>query len=203
MVFVDPDGCDILLIIWASYNGRVGHAGLAVSNYTKEGKPTGTYTYYDKWPNAGVTKNNVTASVPALYNKKVVGFNDLLYKDVTKLEGRPPNGVIRIKTDSAKDKKAIEAMEEVHMPYYNGAYANCADYAKSGITAATGLDGGKEMVGNVAVTTPNALYNFIAKVPGATIEYDANDTVKHNLLDAIGNDPIKSIVTQEKAPSGE
>ena len=55
---VDPDGQDIVIVIWATTpnNDGVGHAGIAVSNYKEEnGKmvPDGTFTYYDNWPGGG------------------------------------------------------------------------------------------------------------------------------------------------------
>ncbi|MBF1577361.1 MAG: RHS repeat-associated core domain-containing protein, partial [Prevotella shahii] len=31
--FIDSDGNDIILIVWASHDGRIGHAGIAISNY--------------------------------------------------------------------------------------------------------------------------------------------------------------------------
>ena len=33
---VDPNGEDIILVIWASHDGKVGHAGIAISNYRKK-----------------------------------------------------------------------------------------------------------------------------------------------------------------------
>ena len=61
--FIDPDGRDVILIVWATQKGGgYGHAAVAISNYKKDfykvsinGKteirsrmvPDGTYTYYD------------------------------------------------------------------------------------------------------------------------------------------------------------
>ena len=86
IIFIDFDGNDILLIVWASYKGNIGHAGIAISNY-KEVKTKikvngcwttqtrmvqdGTYTYRDLWPGGdGVGKENYDKNVPAHYNKK-------------------------------------------------------------------------------------------------------------------------------------
>ena len=33
LIYTDPDGKDVILVIWATANGEVGHAGIAVSNY--------------------------------------------------------------------------------------------------------------------------------------------------------------------------
>ena len=64
---IDPDGKDVILIVWATGKGfgRYGHAAIAVSNYKKEYYKVqengvevtkvkfvkdGTYTFYDLWP---------------------------------------------------------------------------------------------------------------------------------------------------------
>lgn len=89
----DPDGKDVILIIWAT-NGQVGHAAIAVSNYkaveresqifvpskASGGKdpdnyghfethtftdyiPDGTYTYYDNWPTQGVDLGGIRGAL--------------------------------------------------------------------------------------------------------------------------------------------
>ena len=92
---IDPDGKDIILIIWASHEGRIGHAGIAISNYKEKeirvkinGQWTtqkkmvhdGTYTYRDLWPGGnGVGKENFNQNVPAVYNNETVTLHDILY----------------------------------------------------------------------------------------------------------------------------
>ena len=58
---IDPYGRDAILLVWASHNGKIGHAGIAVSNYKTEfykirenekniglrQVADGTYTYRD------------------------------------------------------------------------------------------------------------------------------------------------------------
>jgi RHS repeat-associated protein len=33
---IDPDGKDVYLIIWATHDGNIGHAGIAIENYNKK-----------------------------------------------------------------------------------------------------------------------------------------------------------------------
>ena len=79
--FIDSDGNDILLIVWASHDGRIGHDGIAISNYKEvkskvkvNGRWTtqvkmvqdGTYTYRVLWLGGeGAGKQNFDKDLPA------------------------------------------------------------------------------------------------------------------------------------------
>ena len=78
--FIDSDGNDILLIVWASHGERIGHGGIAISNYLEvkskvrvNGRWTtqvrmvqdGTYTYRVLWPGGeGAGKQNFDKELP-------------------------------------------------------------------------------------------------------------------------------------------
>ena len=78
--FLDLDGNDILLIVWASHDVRTGHDGIAISNYLEvkskvkvNGRWTtqvrmvqdGTYTYRVLWPGGeGAGKQNFDKDLP-------------------------------------------------------------------------------------------------------------------------------------------
>lgn len=59
VLFVDPDGQDVYLLIWYTADGSIGHAGIATDNYktieekdadgnvTTKQVADGTVTYYD------------------------------------------------------------------------------------------------------------------------------------------------------------
>jgi RHS repeat-associated protein len=159
--YIDPKGEDVYLIIWASNNGEVGHAGIAIENYRTEKYKTkekykdengktrlriiekerqvkdGTVTYRDLWPGneGGVGKSNFTQNVEPAYNSTVTTLGELMYTDVTGNEGRSPDGVVQIKTDALTDQivtKSLDAFQEANSAY-NGLKCNCSDFAKEGV----------------------------------------------------------------------
>lgn len=104
--FIDSDGNDILLIVWASHDGRTGHAGIAISNY-KEVKSKvkvngcwttqarmvqdGTYTYRVLWPGGeGAGKQNFDKDLPAdekLSSKVKATTPNLIFKASRRIRG--------------------------------------------------------------------------------------------------------------------
>ena len=127
IIFIDFDGNDILLIVWASYKGNIGHAGIAISNY-KEVKTKikvngcwttqtrmvqdGTYTYRDLWPGGdGVGKENYDKNVPAHYNNKKVKMSEILNTDITRSENRKPDGIVMILSDYDIDQKTQRKLD--------------------------------------------------------------------------------------------
>ena len=161
MRYVDPDGEDVYLIIWASHNGRIGHAGIAVDNYKtqnkkdakgndildKNGNPIteqvkdGTVTYYDLWAmwsrNRG--KDNFDKDVTGLYNETVTDLKTLMNTDITGAEGQSPDGVVQLTTDQATDDLIKNDLADFkkNNPNYNGVKCNCSNYAKIGTERAT------------------------------------------------------------------
>lgn len=158
--YVDPKGEDVYLIIWASGEDGVGHAGVAVDNYKTEkyqvkekykdanGKTKsrmvekerqvkdGTVTYYDLWPGneGGVGKSNFNEDVTGMYNTKVTTLDKLQNTDITGSEGRAPDGIVQLKTDAKTDElvtTGLKAFKDVN-PSYNGVNCNCSTFAKEG-----------------------------------------------------------------------
>ncbi len=125
MKYIDPQGEDVYLITWASHDGNIGHAGIAIDNYKteiikdkkgnvvldKKGNPVtkqvkdGTVTYYDLWPGGeGANKNNISEDIPGVYNSKVTTVDELINTDITGSEGRVPDGVIQLNTGAFQMK---------------------------------------------------------------------------------------------------
>ena len=104
--FIDSDGNDILLIVWASHDGRIGHAGIAISNYKEvkskvkvNGRWTtqvrmvqdGTYTYRVLWPGGeGAGKQNFDKDLPVdekLSSKVKATTPNLIFKASRRIRG--------------------------------------------------------------------------------------------------------------------
>ncbi len=155
ILFKDPSGEDIIILIWATEDGKIGHAGIAVSNYKTvkqvvDGKVTetkvadGTYTYRDLWPGgAGAGKDNYDKDIPAAYGKEfAASLNQLLNTDITGSEGYAPDGAIRLKTDYDTDNSVHIGLDQLQKdkPNYNGITMNCTDFVEKGVELATGKD---------------------------------------------------------------
>ena len=135
--FIDSDGNDIILIVWASHDGRIGHAGIAISNYKEvkskvkvNGRWTtqirmvqdGTYTYRDLWPGGeGAGKQNFDKDLPAVYNNKKVTLSSILNSDITGLEESTPDGVVIISSIHNVDQRIQRKLDayEFENPSYN------------------------------------------------------------------------------------
>ena len=104
--FIDSDGNDILLIVWASHDERIGHAGIAISNYLEvkfkvkvNGRWTtqvkmvqdGTYTYRVLWLGGeGAGKQNFDKDLPAdekLSSKIKATTPNLIFKASRRIRG--------------------------------------------------------------------------------------------------------------------
>lgn len=212
--FIDPNGEDVYLAIWASDDGKVGHAGIAVDNYKtvevkdkhgntkidRNGNPItkqvkdGTVTYYDLWPGGeGVGKSNVTEDVVGSYNSQVTTLDKLQNTDVTGSEGYAPDAVVRLNTDSKTDgivSMALDAHKGA-VPSYNGVSNNCSDYAKTGVEYAAPygsiLGNTDERIGARSVTTPNQLYKSTVKLPNASILKNPGQKINSGFVDAVSN----------------
>jgi hypothetical protein len=210
--FIDPDGQDVYLVTWASADGNIGHAGVAVDNYKtevvrdkngnavldKNGNEVtrqvadGTVTYYDLWPGGeGANKDNATQDIAASYNEKVTTLKELTTTDITGSEGRLPDGVVRLKTNASTDElvnMSLSAHRDVNSKY-NGLNNNCSDYAKAGIEYAapigSQLGNTDEKIGSKTATTPNQLYNATVKLPNATVVKNAGNKTSTGFVDAV------------------
>jgi hypothetical protein len=225
---IDPNGEDVYLLVWASNNGQIGHAGIAVDNYktavvkdqngntikdkngnvvTRQVKD-GTVTYHDLWPGGeGANKSNVSKDIEASYQEKTTTLQKLTSTDISGSEGRLPDGIVKLNTNASTDElvnDALSAHENVNSKY-NGLNNNCSDYAKSGIEYAAPighpLGSSDEKIGTRMVTTPNHLYNATVRLPNASIIKNAGNKTNTGFIDAIvGTNWIEREIVKSKLP---
>jgi RHS repeat-associated protein len=151
-IFKDPTGKDIIILIWATEDGKIGHAGIAIANYKTEKKTVngktvetkvadGTYTYRDLWPGGdGAGPTNFDKDIPAEYGQEFAkSLTQLLNSDITGSEGYAPDGAIRLNTGYETDTKVQGVLDRVQVdnPNYNGITMNCADFVQRGVEAAS------------------------------------------------------------------
>ena len=173
---VDPDGEDIVIVIWATTpnNENVAHAGIAVSNYKEEnGKmiPDGTFTYYDNWPNENINfdlKGAIT-SVDSERGNELINSIDVFKTKFHDYEETSPDGVLVLSTSYEEDMIVINQLENanINKDYYNGAFYNCSTYVSDGLSALFGKKVGKEtVVWPFQSVTPNQLWKDVREVAG-------------------------------------
>ena len=204
VMLVDPDGRDVVLVVWASHSGKIGHAGIAISNYRAETKrvkvggrwttqtkmvPDGTYTYRDLWPREGVDKSSFNDNVPALYNNRTVTLDQLLDTDVTGSEGYAADGVIQFTTDFDLDKKIQQGLNdfEESNPSYNGLKVNCSDYVEKALETMAGkqLPVDEKLTSKTKATTPNQVYKTAATLKNGKVLKDAGSKVNNGFIKAV------------------
>jgi RHS repeat-associated protein len=181
----DPDGKDVILLIWATTPGSYGHAGIAVSNYKTEvyrennqiktrQVPDGTYTYYDLWPESSV--GPFDGPVIADYQVKnkfidgtLITDSSILSRDVSEREhGNLADGVLKIFSEFQEDQETIADLNKFmkENPKYDSKNNNCSDFAACGVSEV--LDRFKSIIEKsvdestlgMKYTTPNGLYKY-------------------------------------------
>ncbi len=203
--FFDPDGNDVYLIIWATHNGRIGHAGIAVTQYAPDSNgnmvQTGNLRYRDLWPAQPVGKNNVGQDVPASYGDRPVTEKEILTTDVSGSEGYAPEGVIRLTTDFLTDANAEAALTSFteSNPNYNGLRCNCSTFAEIGIAAAVEKAlGAEETIGGQKVTTPNQLFKAVRGLPNASVIKDPGDKANQGFLRSVTGSKVGAKVGEKR-----
>jgi len=210
---IDRKGEDVYLVVWFSKEQETGHAGIAVENYRKveeriveNGKEIiktkwekdGTLTYYDLWPQKPVGPTELQDNVTPDYNKKVIQkINDLIYKDPSISgkegyvsehgEGRPPDGIIRIKTGNnfhqshIKDIKVeVDLRQQIRENEgYNASCNNCSNLVHNALKVIDPyFDASQEvrpsgtlqwLYNDATIIAPNNLYNEAVSLPNAEV----------------------------------
>lgn len=216
--YIDFDGNDILLIVWASYKGNIGHAGIAISNY-KEVKTKikvngcwttqtrmvqdGTYTYRDLWPGGdGVGKGNFDKNVPAHYNNKKVKMSEILNSDITRTEHRTPDGIVKILSDYAVDQKTLRKLDfyESKNTLYNALTNNCSDYAEAALeeTVHQELPVDEKLSSKVTVTTPNQVFKASRTIKGSKLIKDPGIKINKSFIHAVIGSSFLQKLAEEK-----
>ena len=216
--YIDFDGNDILLIVWASYKGNIGHAGIAISNY-KEVKTRikvngcwttqtrmvqdGTYTYRDLWPGGdGVGKGNFNKNVPAHYNNKKVKMSEILNSDITRTEHRTPDGIVKILSDYAVDQKTLRKLDfyESKNTLYNALTNNCSDYAEAALeeTVHQELPVDEKLSSKVTVTTPNQVFKASRTIKGSKLIKDPGIKINKSFIHAVIGSSFLQKLAEEK-----
>lgn len=205
LVYTDPDGKDVVLVIHTTKEGDVGHAAIAVENYkavektvVENGKTvtkteyvaTGTFTFFELGPAEGISgKVGALFDTEANFGKQDnVTLDQITNTALSAYESNAPEGAILLKTNYVTDqavRKALETFKQEN-PEYNAVCANCSDFAKTGAETATGqeFDASENLVPLIGTTVPNKLFQEVAKASNTTIIKDPGEQVKKSFEEA-------------------
>ena len=205
VIAIDPDGRATYVVVWATAEGRYGHAGIAVSNYSADanGKMVadGTLTYYDCWPGRGVGQSNFNQNVDAVYNNLLlISEKALSLGDASRGENYSPDGVLKLETSYEQDQAVLKTLEQYQADHsqYNGVTANCSTYVQAGVEATTGTTiKAQEDIGKYKAVTPNKLYQSTAQLKHAKVLKDPGDKVKTPFLEGAANGAKKAKLIEE------
>ncbi len=189
--YSDPDGKDVIILTWVTTKGDPGHTVIAIRDYKEvkikvHGKwktvhsPKDTYTLYELGPlnplphSEAAFKNSFTPNYNPVYG---VTYDELMNNKrkeggrVTKYDGFPSEGAVKILTDGYKEDKTIRDKMEAKIDegkFYNTVTNNCTSYCSDVIPTPTGkkIDATEtfEYGSKYTMATPIKLYTEIIKL---------------------------------------
>ncbi len=164
------------VIIYATHNGKTGHAGIAIDNYniivTDDGTDTvstGTVSYYDLWPSDddfglfsySKPQEALFYSLPNAIWSQSLSVESLSRLGIPHREGYPPDAVLKISTSSKDDFRLTRFIREVidSKNEFNPRFYNCTDFVSDAVAFLTGKKfRAKEFIPFSFTSTPNKLY---------------------------------------------
>ncbi|WP_074410439.1 DUF6443 domain-containing protein [Aquimarina megaterium] len=216
--YVDPDGMDVILLIWTTNNNRWGHAALAVSNYEKDDEgnykkdadgnyiPDGTFSFYNLWPedSFNVFSDSIDGDRNADYSigadsefGMIKELKELLYDDPTRgaEDWDAPDGAIGLRTTFEQDQKVKSTMESFieEDKKYNNINFNCTDYCKSGIESVNDIyiNAEEKVSRSYDASTPNKLFRETKKLKSTYILKNPGEKVNKDFNSSRSSDNTK------------
>ena len=193
---------DVYLILYATHDGRTGHAGIAVDQYRirvidcadcpggvrYDTAATGELTYFDLWPSTDdLSYQFLFSTVPAHYYRLPTGntelpitVNSLLRLGLPHALEDSCDGLLKLPTSPTRDFELIEFLQakiDGDEPFSTYTH-NCADFVAAGLSFALMRPvEARERVLMRSATTPNCLWRTVAALPDARILRDPGDKV--------------------------
>jgi hypothetical protein len=192
------------LIIYATKDGKTGHAALAIDNYQveiydilRDGKvysrydtvKNGTLTYFDLWPKKdhfrffqiGKNVEPIYHKLPQASYKESITVSSILEKGVPNVKAIPCDGLICFKTSPIQDLELYKFLDSVITvsPPFNVRRFNCSDFAVRGLEIILHRKiRAREFIPLRYSTTPNKLFRKARKIRGTIVVKDPEDKIK-------------------------
>ena len=174
-VCMSESRANVYVIIYATKEGKTGHAGIAIDNYQiqvsnnkTDTVRTGTLTYFDLWPdkdrfglfNYGVSREAKFYKLPNSIWSSPLTVASLYDKGIPHKEFYPCDAILMIPTDAKADHSMVSYLDkfiEVNKSF-NARFFNCSDFVLAPIAEVLGIKmKAKEFIPLSFTTTPNKL----------------------------------------------
>lgn len=176
MKYIDNDGNDYYLILWATQPGRYGHLAIGVDNYKYDEKinkqvPDGTMCVYGLFPNIDYNQFD------AVVDRRVQGIfvvdkrttiGKVKCNSFNSGEYYNPDGLLQVSSDFEKDSAIKEEIngEIKSNKGYRGNSRNCSTFVRDVINKTMNLGiKGEETFLYKKYVTPNRLFKEMQTVP--------------------------------------
>lgn len=166
---------NIYVVIYATIDGRTGHAGIAIDNYrVQEASGSwdtvadGTLTYYDLWPKEddfalfGLSKDRTAVfyKLPNAIWSSAITVNSLYDQGIPHREHYPCDALLLLRSTAGADQLLKLHLDSVigSGRAFNPRKYNCSDFVADAIKKLTGISiRAKEFLPFQSSTTPNKL----------------------------------------------
>lgn len=173
---------NVYVVIYATRDGKTGHAGLAIDNYNiivndkgTDTVATGTVKYYDLWPsNDDFGLFSYSKPQKALYYtlpnaiwSQPLSVDFLTRSGIPHREGYPPDAILQIRTTATADFGLTSFIHEVieSKQIFNPRFYNCTDFVSEAVAFVTGKKfRAKEFIPFSFTSTPNKLYKKLIQL---------------------------------------
>ncbi|WP_428841768.1 RHS repeat domain-containing protein [Leptospira santarosai] len=190
----DPSGHDTVIFLWGPKNSLdVGHAGIAVEEYEKNGKSKGTYQYKGLWPEKGYQKTDDTKTTrKELVANMAIAKDNKSLKEFTEREGRSADAIYKIKTNNAQDQRTTKALDNFIKKNegYNAETRNCTTFCAVGANSALG-----KKLDTKETILPNNKGELTLKVQGqggrTSISFDSPTKLNESIRNSKNVETIK------------
>ena len=141
----------VYVVIYATLDGKTGHAGIAIDNYdiitsdcADDTVTNGTLTYFDLWPSDddfglfSFSKNQkaVYYKLPNAIWSEPITIGLLYDKGLPHREDYPADAILKIKTRPARDFALRRHLDNVmrEKTMFNPRFYNCTDFVNDGVS---------------------------------------------------------------------
>lgn len=195
-----PSTGHVYIIIYATLNGKTGHAGLAIDNYNiienneiQDTIKRNTLTYYDLWPGKddfGLFEFNkdhhpVFYTLPNAIWSSPITVTSLYDQGIPHREHYPADAILMLRTTPTADYALRSYMNHIieTKTVFNPRSYNCSDFVLDGINHVTGLQlKAKEFIPFSFTTTPNKLFRRLSAVKDIEIIKPAPEQISHSFF---------------------
>ena len=194
MKYVDKDGNDTYVILWATQPGHYGHLAIGVDNYeydkkSNQYKPNGTISVYGLFP-----LNDGYNGLDAIRDKKDRGkfyldlrtnMKNIKENKFNSNEGNAPDGVLYIKSDYKSDMKVVKSIKKEIKSNkgYRGMTRNCSTFVRDVLNESMNMNvKGEEATPPFKYVTPNQMFKVLKYRKNVTIILDPGSLIKNKFF---------------------